>query len=161
MTIIDVSESLPTNPMARPWRHREVSQITRIAMHHSATPSSASLETLNRSHHARGWWKLSYHYAIIIAATVYKVNKATDITYTVANGNTPTLSVCLIGNFTSAPPPAAQWQAAIDLVRELVAAYGITQVFGHREVPTSPPQATACPGKRFHLDAFRAAVFAT
>jgi N-acetyl-anhydromuramyl-L-alanine amidase AmpD len=88
----------------------------------------------------------------------FKVNKATDITSTVARGNTPTLSVCLIGNRQTTPAPPTQWRAAVELFRDLIRAYPGRRIYGHREIPTAPPQATACPGATVNMDEFRRAV---
>lgn len=144
--------------MAIPWKNRTLAVIKWLVLHHAASAEDATVEVLNRTHHARDWWKLSYHYAISIDGTVYKVNKATEITYTVANGNTPVLSVCAIGNRSNVPWPKPQWEAAIELFQTLRDAYPGRTIYGHKECPTSPPQATACPGALTDLTAFRQAV---
>lgn len=158
MTVVDVSETLPTNPTAVPWKTRTLAAIKWLVLHHAASAEDATVEELNRAHHARDWWKLSYHYCLAVDGTVYKVNKATEITYTVASGNTPALSVCLIGNRSVVPCPPKQWGAAVELFQALRDAYPGRMIYGHKECPTSPPQATQCPGLLLDLKAFRQAV---
>lgn len=153
--IIDLIDVLPNNPNAAAWKPRPLESITRLVLHHAASSEQATNDELNRIHHGRGWWRLAYHYTISPTGQIFKVNKATHVTFTVKGGNTPTLSVCLIGNRELIAPPTAQWLAAVDLFRDLIAAYGEKLIYGHQEVPTDPPQATACPGRMIDMKVFR------
>jgi N-acetyl-anhydromuramyl-L-alanine amidase AmpD len=96
----------------------------------------------------------------VVAAdgTVYKCWPVTTRTYCVAGGNTASLCVCLVGNRQLMPAPPAQWRAAVELFRDLLRAYPGRRIYGHREAPTAPPQATACPGAAVDMDEFRRAV---
>lgn len=154
--IVDLTETLPNNPAAKPWKARSLSSLRWLVVHHTASLEDATPEALNAVHHARGWWRLSYHYMIDVTGQVFKVNRASDITWTVANGNSPTLSVCLIGNREKTPCPLPQWEALLDFLPTLREAYpSIIHLYGHRECPTTPPQATACPGQHLSMSRLR------
>jgi N-acetylmuramoyl-L-alanine amidase len=156
--VIDLIDVLPNNPDAKPWRERVVSRIAWLVLHHAASLEDTTPAALNAFHHKRGWYRLSYHYLISADGTVYKINRDRDITWTVAHGNSGALSVCLVGNRSLLVTPPPQWRAAVELFRRLQQAYPAAVIYGHKECPTTPAQATQCPGNLVPMDAFRADV---
>ena len=54
------------------------------------------------------------------------------------------------------PYPRAQFEAAVDLVRALVASHGVTEIIGHEDIS---PTRKWDPGPAFDMARFRAAVF--
>ena len=159
MQVVDLILTLPNNPAAKPWKQRDLSRLNWLVVHHAASMEDTTPEALNRAHHARGWYRLSYHYTIAPDGTISKINPATSITWTVANGNSGTLSVCLVGNREVSPCPPAQWESLVWLCKHLRDSYPtIQRLLGHKEAPTTPAQATACPGRHVDLKALRAAV---
>lgn len=151
-TIVDLIGKLPVHP-TRKYRTRELSMITRVVIHHSATPYYIKPEEIARFHvNGRGWPGIGYHYLVDHFGIIYKCWPASTVTYCVAQGNVPSLCVCLIGNFEEDKPTDKQLAAAAWLTREIVQAYGIKDVLGHREVPA---QFTKCPGKFLDMDEFR------
>lgn len=160
--VADLIGQLPVHPTKK-YPPRRLTDIRYLAIHHTAGPSTQTPEAIARYHvetdalYEGGAPGIGYHYLVGAGGTIWKVNPASVVAACVRKGNTRSLCVCLIGNFTDAPPPEAQWQAAVGLVRWLKRIYP-AEVFGHREVPTVPAQKTACPGAKFSMAAFRAAV---
>lgn len=155
MTVVDLIGQLAVHPQ-KTYGQRPLSAITRAVVHHTAGSITQTPDAIARYHVQHNDWPgIGYSALVSFEGVVYKCWPATTVTYCVKNGNTPSLCVALIGDFTFAPPSAVQWWATIELVKEWKTAYNLAQVFGHREVPTIPPQSTACPGARFSLDDFR------
>lgn len=159
MHIVDITTELPTHPHRR-YAQRSPSAITAIVTHHSATPPASQdgrrdAEAFARYHMGTHEWPgIGYHYVIGPDGTVMKTNHNTSISYHASGANRYSLGVCLVGDFTKSPPPPAQWQAAVELVKRLCAVYHIPadRVLGHREIPEA---GTSCPGIRFDLSKFR------
>ena len=161
ITVVDLVGKLPVHPTLR-YKTRSLDLLDRVVIHHTAGPTSQTPDQIARFHvNSNGWPGIAYHYLIAADGTIYKCWPASTVSYCVEKGNTPSLCVCLIGNFTQAGPPAPQWAAAVSLSRMLLDAYDLTKLFGHKETPTSPPQSTACPGAKFDMNAFRFSVGAT
>jgi len=200
MTLVDLIGKLPAHATKR-YPTRDLSVVTRGALHHTGGPAWATPPQIARFHvesnhlEQGGAPGIAYHYLVGPDGTVYKCWPATTITWCVRKGNTPTVCVCMIGHFDErpstltafevwalaareiplarmsggfyhrpflggGPPPPAQWAAAAALMRELASAYNIRDVYGHKEVPTMPPQTTACPGRFVDLNRFRSEVLA-
>lgn len=155
--VVSLIGKLPVHPMKK-FHRRPLTAIKRIVVHHTAAPVSQTPEEIARYHvEVKDWPGIGYSYLISPTGIIYKCWPATMITACVEKGNTPSLCVCLIGDFTQAGPPSPQWTAAVRLVRWLKHIYP-AEIFGHREVPTSPPQSTACPGAAFDMRSFRVSV---
>jgi len=123
-------------------------------VHHSAT-STGSAAVFDRSHRARGWDELGYHFVIGNGTTtpdgfVEVGNRWTKQKHG-AHCKTPNnyyndhgIGICLVGDFTSGRPTRAQMESLAKLVRFLCRECRISpsQVVGHSQVT----QRTACPG---------------
>lgn len=154
MILTDLIGTLPVHP-TKTYPQRATSALTRVVLHHAAGPEDQTVEEIARYHvHVRGWPGIAYAYCISAAGEIFKCWPATTISWCVANGNTASLCVCLIGNRDIVAPPPAQWNAAVELAANLMLAYAIRTLCGHREVPTVPPQATACPGQLMDMTRF-------
>lgn len=133
-----------------------------ITIHHSLTSDNQTMDYAGFWRHhveVRGWADIGYHYVIEAIESRYYIIKGrldTQVGAHTKGHNTDNVGICLAGNFDLAPPPAAQWDKAVALVRSLLQLYRLTpgDVFGHREWL----RGYACPGKYFDLAAFRAAV---
>jgi N-acetylmuramoyl-L-alanine amidase len=121
--------------------------ITRIIVHHSASPRSTTLGEVDRWHRARGFERIGYHYfieddgAVLIGRPV--VQQGAHCTADKANRDS--IGVCLAGNNTI---EAERWNddqkdALIDLIFQLYSIYGRIAIYGHKDVPGA---ATECPG---------------
>lgn len=159
MKIIDIADELPRHK-TKQYRTRKASQIRQIIIHHSATkPNSIDGRRDAQAfaeHHisVRGWPGIGYDYVIGLDGTVWKTNRNDAVNYHAGNANALSLGICLAGTFNVQSPPPAQWQAAVNLTQQLMAAYGISaeRVLGHREVPGAN---TDCPGWYFNMNRFR------
>lgn len=159
MTIVDLIGQLPVHPTKR-YGTRGLAQIQYLVVHHAAGPETQTVEQIARFHvQTRDWPGIAYQALIDPAGIMYKTWPASTITYCVGGANTKSLCVCLIGNRETTPCPLPQWGALVELLRAWRDAYPTARaIYGHREVPTTPPQATVCPGKHINLDRLRAAV---
>lgn len=154
MNIVDLIGKLQTHP-AKKYPTRALSSIQYLVLHHAAGPENQTPQEIARFHvETRDYPGIAYHYIVDATGQVYKVQRATTITWCVHKQNTKSLCVCLIGNREVNPISDAQYVAAVDLFRQLRQGYTVPldHVRGHREMPG---QATACPGKFISLATFR------
>jgi len=138
---------------------------THIAIHHSASKDGFTYDWEGiRSYHVNhnGWLDIGYNWGVEMVngqphAHVGRLFVGKSPAAHARGHNTTAVGVCLIGNYSLAPPPEALLRKAAALVRWLRAIYGIpaAKVLGHRELSG---QATECPGKLFDMGKFRALV---
>ena len=135
--------------LQRPWQW--------IVIHHSAS-ESGSAATFDRSHRARGWDELGYHFVITNGrggddGSVEVGSRWTKQKWG-AHCKTPDnryndfgVGICLVGDFSKGQPTAAQLASLRRLTGFLADRYGIdpANVIGHRDAPGT---ATACPGDK-------------
>ncbi|MDA8137999.1 MAG: peptidoglycan recognition family protein [Desulfobacteraceae bacterium] len=107
----------------------------------------------------RPWSDIGYHFGIELIGDHYEILAGrmmfeSGAHCTQSRMNQRALGICFVGNFDSAPPPDAQWQMGLKLVRSLMEIFGVTlgNVYGHREL--GAPK--SCPGWMFDLHRFRA-----
>lgn len=149
--MIDLRGQLPTNGDWGPRTRTEA-----VVIHHSATPPDTAPLAIARYHvEARGYRGCAYHYLVYASGAVYQCNDEDRLLWhagcgydDVRNANAFSLAVCLVGDFTTSPPPPAQLNAARDLVAELRARYGPLRVLGHRDAFGVQ---TSCPGDTYTL----------
>jgi N-acetylmuramoyl-L-alanine amidase len=151
MKITDVTQDLPKHP-SKTYATRAISDITHIVVHHSAT-ETGSAEAFARYHvQEQGWPGVGYHYVIGQDGYIKKCHPAEIISYHASGYNSRSLGVCLVGNFDEQKPTRVQLDALIELLKQLMKAYGIRNVIGHREVPHTNK---SCPGKNVNMDEIR------
>lgn len=145
---------------------------THVMLHHSLTRDSQTVSwgAIRRYHvETLGWTDIGYHVGVEQVGDGYEVFLGRDWDDVGAHCkqsgmNAKAIGLCLVGNFDLAPPPPAQWDQAVHLVRFLCRSYLSThpltpneivgRVVGHREFCDYK----TCPGSQFDLAAFRAAV---
>lgn len=138
--IVDITDDLVTHD-TRTYQTRDVADINWLTIHHTATPNTTTPEQIASYHvNSRGWPGIAYHYLIHYTGTIWQTNDMSTISYHDAL-NTDSVGVGLIGDFTDAPPPADQLQAAAALIEWLRGQIDGVQVRPHRAVGQ-----TACPG---------------
>jgi N-acetyl-anhydromuramyl-L-alanine amidase AmpD len=142
LDITDLRETLPTSTTER-YLTRFLSDIRRIIIHHSATPVTTTALSMAQYHMSKGWPGIAYHFVITSSGEIQYVNDHTLITYGVGGQNSDTVHICLVGDFTDAPPPEAQLVAAKNLIDNYRLAMGrVYAVYGHKDIAGD----TQCPG---------------
>lgn len=132
---------------------RPVEAVTDIAIHHTATVSTATVETVHRQHTTNNrWGGTGYTMFVDGAARVYLTGTletvrahvgGTDPT-TGQGWNYKTVGVCLAGSFMEYQPTLEQRDAARRVLGCLYQIIGEKPYRGHKEFNGAP--ATACPG---------------
>lgn len=134
----------------------------RILIHHSAGHDRPGLDlpSIRAQHRAQGWRDVGYHFVVeeVDGATVALMGRPLSWEGSHCPGqNKIAVGVCLVGDFTKAPPSPALLGEAARLVSGLCAALRIpvSEIHPHREF-----KATACPGDSFPFEQFRGLVLA-
>lgn len=125
---------------------------TRIIIHHSLTKDGATVswDAIRWYHvHSNGWNDIGYHLGVELIGGRYEVllgrmlDQIGGHTY---GQNADSIGICCVGNFDLAPPPPAQLDLLVRLVRSLCVLLEIppARVFRHSDFA-----AKSCPGKLF------------
>jgi N-acetyl-anhydromuramyl-L-alanine amidase AmpD len=145
--IINIVDQLPHHPTAT-YQTRQLSDITHIAIHHSAGSGNASPADIARFHvNTREWPGIAYHFLIQPDGTIYQTQRLKTISWHVANNNKKLIGICLNGNFITIPPQQKQLDATKWLVAQLRNQFPNIEIKGHKDFPD---QQTACPGDSYH-----------
>lgn len=150
--IRDISEDLPRHPSLR-YERRSLSQISHLAIHHTATPPNMTAHRIAELHvnadPARGkepWPGIGYHYFIHADGTIEQTNPLEAVSYHVYRHNEYTVGIVFVGSFMNGRvPTSAQIRSGAHLVAWLLQEHKIplARVWGHREFPDNT---TVCPG---------------
>ncbi len=122
---------------------RNVSQVTKIARHHSATPTGDVWAFQNHWNGTLGWGTGGYHEIILRDGTVQLCYFDNDVTNGTSGHNTPTYHICLVGNgsFTAEQEKAFEERAKAAMQRF---GLSVNDVLGHNEF--SGHASNICPG---------------
>lgn len=148
-----------------------MSQIDAIVVHHTATPTSWSVQQLRDLHvNQNGWKDIGYHYVVRLSGdtAVTEIGRPHDGDNNLESweygahaygSNSHTLGICTVGNWSEQP-------MLPEIERELIAALvhlciqhdldPLIQIKGHREMPQA---STECPGLLVDLDTLRNKVY--
>lgn len=120
--------------------------VSKLIVHHSATPRSATFEQLERGHRERGFEGIGYHLVILGDGSVRRGRDFEAIGAHALGANEDSLGICVVGDNTR---PEHAWteeqcRALRAVVATLCAALG-------RAIPVHPHSGqgytrTACPG---------------
>lgn len=116
----------------------------RITIHHTATPSGRSVESIRRYHmEERGWSDIGYHWLVGWIGDVEMGRPMYRTGSHAYRNNTDNIGIALVGTFTDEPPPEEQLFAAAELCAGLCASLGIrtAAILPHYEL-----KETICPG---------------
>lgn len=137
------------NKVAPSSSTRKISQITKIARHHSATTSGDYFAFWNNRWKGLGWGKGGYAEIILTDGTVQLCYDPIYPTNGVGNHNTNTYHICVVGNgaFTAAQERAFEERCLLAMQN-----FGLSadDVLGHNEFKGA---ATSCPG--INMDSVR------
>lgn len=149
--IADIVEELPKHATKR-YATRPLSAIKALTIHHTVSPPDRAVAQI-AAYHVTGkdWPGIGYHFVISDTGKIYQTNRLETKSYHAGSAepgdeNLWSVGIALQGDFTEAPPPPAQLDAARWLVGWLKGQLPIEVVVGHREMPGA---ATACPGATY------------
>jgi N-acetyl-anhydromuramyl-L-alanine amidase AmpD len=150
--IKSVIDQLPRHPSLR-YERRPLSQITHIAIHHTAAPPRLPAARIAELHiaadPARGkdpWPGIGYHFLVQEDGVIEQTNHLETASYHVARHYSYAVGIAFAGSFMNGKiPTSTQLRAGAHLVawlmQELKAP--LARVWGHREFPDNM---TVCPG---------------
>lgn len=142
--IINKVDVLPKHPTKK-FYTRTLDQIQRIAIHHSAGDNQDEEDYARYHVYSKNWPGIGYHYVIRENGTIVQTNYLTTICYNVDSGNTPTVGICLSGDFSKRKPSQAQLDSLGKLIRHLRRTLKKDLPVGaHRNL--QPHKPTTCPG---------------
>lgn len=121
-----------------------------IVLHH-ADKTKCTIHDIHQWHLNNGWAGCGYHFFIAKDGKVYRGRPIDMIGAHCQGYNNCSIGICAEGNYEVEQMSTAQWQAILELVKELKQIYPQAQVVGHRDL-----YATACPGKYYPLDEIKA-----
>lgn len=126
---------------------RPLHAIEQIVVHHSA--DNGTIQSIAEYHTApkpkgNGWPGIGYTFVIDQEGIIYQAHDLDTLCFNVANQNTKSLGICLIGNFEKNPVPPAQLESLKWLIPQVKQFLKPLKVIGHREAEGA---ATKCPGK--------------
>lgn len=128
------------------YKSRTLSQIRQIVVHHSASTGQQAKDYAQRHVLKNGWPGIGYHFVIEVTGMVVQTNSLTTICYGVENNNTPSIHICLSGDFRTQQPTTEQLKSLGKLIRYLRKQLPQTlAVTGHQDY-----KATSCPGKHLY-----------
>jgi hypothetical protein len=147
--MIDIVNELPVSSTLKYTRRSK--PPTMAVIHHSATDKMVTAEQMARYHvEERGWPGIGYHFVVMWDGNVYQTNDIMTISYHAGDGtNTPEntnsygVGICLVGDFSSVAPPAAQLEAVRRLIEYLELPF-----IPHKEAHNV---STTCPGNTWPM----------
>ena len=118
--------------------------IKKIIIHHSASPTTTTVEQINDWHLARGWSGIGYHYVLLDDCTIAKGRSLNKSGAHTKGQNKHSIGICVTGNFEDYHCPAPRFSALMAHVSTLLCDYDLkwSDVYYHQEFA-----ATACCGK--------------
>lgn len=122
--------------------------LVRVILHHSASPrSTTTANQITEWHKAKGWNTIGYHWVVEDGGVVV-AGRPLDMRGAHCpqdNANYDSIGICITGDNTVEGEGWSEEQinAAVRLTNSLCFIFGISLVYGHRDVPGT---ATLCPG---------------
>lgn len=140
--IEDISARLPTNDEQPPYPRRDRADIRRFIIHHTATPASVPVERVaNFQVSNRGLPAISYHFCLTSQGEVYQTQPLEVASTHAGDHSAESLGICLIGDFTTNPPPEAQLSATAALIAHLASQLNLeakaNTIQGYRELTST------------------------
>jgi hypothetical protein len=135
MNIIDLRGKLPVHASRR-YNSRKLADIRSIAIHHSLTTQGSAEAFAGYHVRTNGWPGIGYAYVVGRDGAVYQCWDHTVVSYHVGNSNRHALGICMVGDFRTQQPTAEQYEATLELVRNLQKQLpNAVVVKGHSEYP--------------------------
>lgn len=152
-----IVDQLPKHPNLR-YERRSLSQISHIAVHHTAAPPALGPLRIAEMHVApdpgrskEAWPGIGYHYFIHADGAIEQTNHLETICYHVYRHNNYTVGVVFGGSFMNGRiPTSSQLRSGAHLIAWLMQELHLpmARVWGHREFPENT---TVCPGSEWTM----------
>jgi N-acetyl-anhydromuramyl-L-alanine amidase AmpD len=151
----DIVDELPKHETLT-YSTRALSDITHIAVHHSAATASVDPKRIAEYHikedstrSKAAWPGIGYHYYLMPDGTVYQTNRHETVSYHAGGNNDHTLGICFAGSFMDVVPTPNQLRSGGHLIAWLIQQLNLPEenVWGHKEYPNN--HTTLCPGKQW------------
>lgn len=152
-----IVDQLPKHPNLR-YERRSLSQISHIAVHHTAAPASLGPLRIAEMHVAPdagrskdAWPGIGYHFFIHADGAIDQTNHLETICYHVYRHNNYTVGVVFAGSFMNGRiPTSAQLRSGSHLIAWLMQELHLpmARIWGHREYPENT---TVCPGSEWTM----------
>ncbi|OAA85390.1 peptidoglycan recognition protein family protein [Clostridium coskatii] len=120
-----------------------------VVLHHAGA-KVCSIEDIHRWHLENGWCGCGYHYLVRKNGTIYTGRNEKAVGAHCPGYNSRSIGICAEGDFNVEVMGQTQYSALLELTRSMLSKYGISKVYGHREL-----YSTDCPGGNFPLDRIR------
>jgi hypothetical protein len=117
--------------------------LTTLIVHHSASALDSPRDIQKLHMERRGYADIAYHYLIDASGRLYVGRDLHVRGAHTAGFNTGSVGACLLGNFESQTPSAAQLDTLRLLGANLASTVGVAYLAGHHDFM---PAATVCPG---------------
>jgi hypothetical protein len=141
----DVTASLAQHP-SKQYPMRTHADIRRIIVHHTATPATVTVQRIAEFQvKNRDLPGITYHFCVTDGGRAFQTQYLETVSAHARAHSGDSVGVCLIGDFTSMPPPNVQLATTAPLLAQIALQLGLTadQIFGYSEiVTTGSPGAT-------------------
>lgn len=149
-TIIEIEDAYANGRLQRStteqYATRNLSQISQIVVHHSASSTHMAADFARWHVEDRGWPGMGYHFAIEKDGSIVMGNPLTNISYHTSGENTKSVGIVLSGNFNNEQPTPEQLESLDKLIAYLRQELPQPlEVYGHRDF-----KATSCPGANLY-----------
>lgn len=139
---MNVIKSLPSNPN---WVYNNIPDT--IVLHH-AEASICTIQDINQWHLNNGWnGGCGYHFLVRKDGSIYAGRPENSQGAHCPGYNTHSIGICAEGEYMTETMPEAQYNAIVELCKDIKVRYNITNIVGHGEVYN-----TSCPGKNYPLE---------
>ena len=133
------------------WAHPLIRRPeTRFLILHHAGASGSTARQIHKYHLEKGWSGIAYHYYVRKSGLVCRGRPEDTAGAHTQGYNGVSIGVCFEGNFERESIGETQFEAGRALIRDILRRYPGIRIVGHREL-----NATACPGARFPLEAYK------
>ena len=147
--VLDIRDEMPHHP-TKSWPTRPMSQITQVVVHHTVTsPQTDPIALARAVISRRDLPGLMYHFLVQGEGGSFWTESLTSVVEQTfeEDVNASGVAVALAGDFTNAPPPEAQLDAAAAIIAQLVRTFDLdvdADIIGRSEIDP-----TASPGKQW------------
>ena len=124
LQIVDIVDQMPVG--TSPYQPRDLSQIKYLVINHTAVRPNVDLALIANAHVQRGYPGIAYDFVVDDRGRIFQVAPLEGAVRADQEWSGQGINVCLAGNFSETPPPAAQINAAGQLCAWLAGQFGLT-----------------------------------